>query len=172
MKQLRITMLVAAVVGMLLAMLSAPALADTLKAMLDSFQEAPSTLSTTGRGEFRADIDEDDETIDFELSYEDLEGGNPTAAHIHLGRPGIAGGIIAFLCGGGGKPTCPSSGGTVSGTIVPADVIGPAGQGIAGGEFEEVVRAIRAGATYVNVHNETYPSGEIRGQLGKGKKGR
>ena len=60
----------------------------------------------------------------------------------------------------------------MSGTIVPADVIGPAGQGIAGGEFEEVVRAIRAGATYVNVHNETYPSGEIRGQLGKGKKGR
>jgi hypothetical protein len=32
-------------------------------------------------------------------------------------------------------------------------------------EFDELVRAIRAGVTYVNVHSETFPGGEIRGQL-------
>jgi len=48
---------------------------------------------------------------------------------------------------------------------VPADVIGPAGQGIKPGEYAELLRAIRAGATYANVHSSLYPSGEIRAQL-------
>ena len=53
----------------------------------------------------------------------------------------------------------------MTGTITPADVIGPAGQGIAPGEFAEVVRAIRNGAVYANVHSTLRPGGEIRGQL-------
>ena len=48
---------------------------------------------------------------------------------------------------------------------MPADVIGPAGQGIKPGEYAELLRAIRAGATYANVHSSLYPSGEIRAQL-------
>jgi CHRD domain len=42
-------------------------------------------------------------------------------------------------------------------------VIGPAGQGIAPGEFAELVAAIRAHATYVNVHTNVRTGGEIRG---------
>ena len=45
---------------------------------------------------------------------------------------------------------------------------GPAGQGIAPGEYEELLRAIRAGATYANVHSTKYPGGEIRAQLDRG----
>jgi hypothetical protein len=44
-------------------------------------------------------------------------------------------------------------------------VIGPTGQGIAPGEFAELVRAIRAGATYANVHTDKHPTGEIRGHI-------
>ena len=40
------------------------------------------------------------------------------------------------------------------------------------GEFGELVRAMRAGATYVNVHTNLSPGGEIRGQIGgKGNAG-
>ena len=53
----------------------------------------------------------------------------------------------------------------MTGTIRPADVIGPADQGIAAGEFTELLDAIRHGVTYVNVHSEKYPGGEIRAQL-------
>jgi hypothetical protein len=49
-------------------------------------------------------------------------------------------------------------------------VIAIAAQGVAAGEFAEVVDAIRAGVTYANVH--TFPiftGGEIRGQIKKAK---
>jgi hypothetical protein len=44
-------------------------------------------------------------------------------------------------------------------------VIGPTGQGIAAGQFEEFVEALRAGIAYANVHTTGFPGGEIRGQL-------
>jgi hypothetical protein len=137
---------------------------NRVRANLNGYQETPSTLSTPGTGRFTAKIDERDQTIEYRLSYEGLESA-AMAAHIHLGARATTGGVSAFLCGGGGKPACPAGGGTVEGTITPADVIGPAGQGIAPGEFAEVVRAIRAGAVYANVHTANRPSGEIRGQL-------
>jgi hypothetical protein len=136
------------------------------KATLLGYNEVPA-VSTLGSGSFTAVIDEGAQTITYELSYGGL---NSTAlfAHIHLGQANVNGGVSAFLCGGGDKPACPAGTGaaeTVSGVIDAADVIGPAGQGIAAGEFDELVRAIRARVTYANVHSMTQPGGEIRGQL-------
>jgi hypothetical protein len=82
----------------------------------------------------------------------------------------VNGGIMVFLCsnlGNGpvGTAACPPSG-SVSGTITAANVVGAASaQGIAAGEFAEVVKAIRHGVAYANVHSTLYPGGEIRGQL-------
>lgn len=141
---------------------------NRVAATLEGFQEVPA-VSTTGHGRFEARIDDDAETITWELSYADLEGhlvenGIVTASHIHVGQRGVNGGVSAFFCGGGGKPACPSEG-TLSGVVTPADVIGPNGQGVEPGAFDELVRAIRAGKTYVNVHSTRFPGGEIRGQL-------
>jgi len=137
---------------------------------LTGFEETPMTLSTTGVGEFRAKVR--DNEIRYKLSYSQLEG-NVAQAHIHLGREATSGGISVFLCsnlgnGPAGTQACPAAPATVEGTIVAANVIGPAGQGIAAAEMDELVRAIRAGATYVNVHTSKYPSGEIRAQLERG----
>jgi hypothetical protein len=49
--------------------------------------------------------------------------------------------------------------------VTAADVIGPNGQGIAPGEFAEVLAAMREGVTYANVHSTRNPPGEIRGQI-------
>ena len=43
--------------------------------------------------------------------------------------------------------------------------MGPADQGIAGGELDEALAAIRSGMTYANIHTVLYPAGEIRGQV-------
>jgi hypothetical protein len=148
-----------------LAVVTIPALAngdDEFRTRLSGFLETPQSISTAGRGSFTAELE--GMTLEYRLSYERLEGGTVSAAHIHLGQKATTGGVIAFLCGGGDKPPCPPQG-TVSGVIDPADVIGPANQGIAPGEFAEVVRALRQGFVYANVHTQTYPGGEIRGQV-------
>jgi len=138
---------------------------------LNGYNEPPA-VSTNGSGTFSATIDREADMITFELTYGGLNT-DPLFAHIHLGQRNVNGGVSAFLCGGGGKPPCPPGAGdasaTVTGTITPADVIGPTGQGIAAGEFEELVRAIRAGVTYANVHSSTQPGGEIRGQIRPGR---
>lgn len=130
-------------------------------ARLSGYREVPA-ISTDGRGTFHAEIG--NREVRYTLRYGDLEGGGVLFAHIHLGKPATNGGVVAFLCGGGGKPACPASG-TVTGEITADDVIGPEAQGIAPGEFDELVRAMKRNATYVNVHTETYPTGEIRGNV-------
>ena len=137
---------------------------------LSGYEETPA-ISTDGRGTFEARIDSS--SIQFKLRYRNLEGGAVSGAHIHLGQRHTAGGVMAFLCGGGGKPACPAGADvTVEGAITSANVLALPAQGIAAGEFDELVDAIRAGAAYVNVHTATYANGEIRGQLGKGNRGK
>ena len=131
---------------------------------LTGFQETPSE-STPGNGSFRARIQNNE--IRYRLHYEDFEAGEGATlfAHIHFAQKGVAGGVSAFLCGGGDKPACTPTEGTIEGVIDAADVIGPAGQGIAAGEMPEFIRAMRKGYTYVNVHTTLNPAGLIRGQI-------
>jgi hypothetical protein len=127
---------------------------------------------TGAEGKFKAKIHSD--RIEYKLRYEDLEG-DVTQAHIHIGQRLANGGISVWLCGNPNPPaitppagtqTCPADPATITGTITAANVVGPANQGIAPGEFDELVDAIRDGFTYANVHSTLAPGGEIRGQLG------
>lgn len=152
------------------ALVPADAAADRRHARADllGFEEVPA-LSTTGHGRFRGTLSNDREEIEFELRYDDLEG-DVLQAHLHLGQRGVNGGISIFLCtnlgnGPAGTQACPEPPAVVTGTLTAADVIGPTGQGIAPEEWEEVLRAIGAGAVYANVHSSLYPGGEIRGQV-------
>jgi CHRD domain len=140
----------------------------TFSAKLVGFEETPSE-STPGRGTFRARIVNGD-TIHYKLHYQGFEAGegNTLFSHIHFGQVGVAGGVVAFLCGGGNKPPCTPTEGTFEGDIVASDIVGPAGQGIAPGEFDEVITAMRKGYTYANVHTTLNPAGLIRGQIHKG----
>jgi len=138
---------------------------------LSGLNEDPLTLSTTGNGQFRGTVinTASQQEIRYTLSYAALEG-SVLQAHIHLGKASQSGGISVFLCtnlgnGPAGTQPCPAAPATITGTIVPADVIGPTGQGITAGQFDELVKAMKAGATYVNVHSSLYPGGEIRSQI-------
>lgn len=126
------------------------------KAKLNGWQETPA-IFTEGSGSFRAKIQSDG--IHYTLRYEDL-GSNASAAHIHFGQRNVAGGVIAFLCGGQDKPACPAREGEVTGVIDEADVIDV--QGI--DSLSDAITALRRGFVYANVHTSTFPNGEIRGQ--------
>ena len=58
------------------------------------------------------------------------------------------------------------SGGTVTRTITPAQVLAQDAQGFEAGDFDELVRAIRNGAAYANVHWEKFTAGESVVRLG------
>ena len=69
-------------------------------------------------------------------------GGAPTAAHIHRGRAGVAGPVVVPLGATYGAQGCTTA-------------------------AKSLIRAIknRPGRYYVNLHNDAYPSGTVRGQL-------
>jgi len=163
--------------GILLVCTSATTFTDDggrkkIDVRLSGYEETLVALSTPGNGRFKARINKDETEIAWELSYGDLVA-NVTQAHIHFGARAQTGGVSVFLCtnlsnGPAGTQTCPNSApenNPLTGTATAANVIGPSAQGIAAGEFAELLAAIRAGAAYVNVHSMTYPGGEIRAQL-------
>jgi len=183
-----------------------------VRGILTGYEEVPS-ISTEANGLFNARIARDNRSIDWELSYSNLEG-IVQQAHIHFGNTGVNGGIVVFLCSnlapsqittGNGLPltpngpfgttpnapigttpngpfgatpngpfgtqACPLPPAVISGRIVAADVNPTQSartQGIEPGEIEELSAAMRAGATYVDVHTTLWPNGEIRSQIQRG----
>jgi len=138
--------------------------------ILTGYEETPSAVSTTGNGTFTARISNDESQVTWELSYADLEGA-VQQAHIHFGQKSVTGPISVFLCtnlgnGPAGTQPCPAPPATISGTFTAADVTNLANErAISAGELDELIAAIRAGATYVNVHSTRWPGGEIRSQI-------
>jgi hypothetical protein len=130
-------------------------------------------VSTPAKGRFTAILDDPADMIEYELSYEGLRAP-VTQAHIHFGQRHTVGGIVVWLCQtstnpapaavASSTPVCPSEG-TVAGTITPAQVLAQTAQGFAAGDFDELVRAIRNGAAYANVHSTLFTPGEIRGHI-------
>jgi len=158
--------LAAAVVSLLAGALAA---ADRdkekkFRASLNGDHETPA-IASEATGEFRATLNQAGDQLSYELTYSGLEGGNTLFAHVHLGQTSVAGGVMFFLCGGGGKPACPNGQGTVTGTVDASNVTGPTAQGISAGQFDKVIDAMRDGVAYANVHTVSFPGGEIRGQI-------
>lgn len=142
--------------------------ATSFAAKLNGWEEVPSQV-TTGKGSFRATV-VSPTRIDFTLTYRNLEGTNVNQAHIHIGSVHENGGISAWLCGtatGTTQPACPAGpNGTVNGSILADDITGPAGQGVEAGNFADLLRAMRKGESYANVHTDPRaPGGEVRGQI-------
>jgi hypothetical protein len=97
-------------------------------------------------------------TIDWQLQIFNLPSG-ATAGHIHVGADGVAGPTLLNFP----IPPTISNDFALSGTFTSADLTLRPEQGIR--SFQDCVQAILGGTTYVNVHTQVNPAGEIRGQL-------
>jgi hypothetical protein len=146
--------------------------AEVFTAHLDGYNEVPADNSpatgdltlTVGNGQ-----------LTWSLTYQGFAANNqPVVAHVHVGQPNVSGGVSLFFCGGT-NPECPSSQNgpvTITGTTLPADIVGPTTQEFAAGDLNSIVKAMEAGLTYANMHTPTLTAGEIRGQLVSGHHGR
>ena len=132
-------------------------------------EEVPAR-ATLAQGQAQFRLSEDGTELHFKLIAANVE--NVVQAHIHLGPSGTNGPIVAFLFGlvpaGGGR----TSGVLAEGTITAANLVGP----LAGHPLSDLVDAIEAGNTYVNIHTDDgvappntgpgdFPGGEVRGQI-------
>jgi CHRD domain len=112
---------------------------------LSAAQEVPAPTGDVGvaRGTFVGTVTSTatGASMAWQLTFSGLTGA-ATAAHVHMGPRGQAGGVAVALCGPCESPA--------SGT---ADV------------DATVLSAIQTGGAYANVHTSTNKAGEIRGQL-------
>ena len=136
------------------------------RATLIGYEEVP-PINSPGIAQFHLTLSST-LTGQFSLQYQGLTSPLQVA-HIHFGQERVAGGVMIFLCGGGGQPACPATtSGTITGTISHANVVAIPAQGIQAGDLSSAVQAIRAGVTYANMHTTNFPGGEIRGQVVRG----
>jgi hypothetical protein len=145
---------------------------EVFTAQLNGYNEVPANNSPA-TGELTLTVGNGQLT--WSLTYQGFPADQqPMVAHVHVGQPGVSGGVVFYFCGGGGKPACPSSANgpvTITGTTLPADVVGSTGataQLFNAGDLDSVIRAIEGGVTYANMHTSRLPAGEIRGQLVRG----
>lgn len=131
---------------------------NTYTAQLAAANEVPANASTgTGTATFTVN----GTTVNYTIDYQNLTGG-PTASHIHVGAPGVAGPVVVPFSG---LPTTTS--GTFSGSFTAADVkAGTSGSTtINAGNLGDLINAFKSGNAYANVHTQTNAGGEIRGPI-------
>jgi hypothetical protein len=115
-------------------------------------------VDTNAQGQATFHLSADGSELSYKLIVANIE--DVFASHIHMAPVGVNGGVVAFLYGGGLIPGR-TNGVLSEGTITDADLLGA----LNGMTVSDLVDAIEAGNTYVNVHTISTPSGEIRGQI-------
>jgi hypothetical protein len=146
-----------AIVALVMAVvfMASTASAQELKfnAELTGAQERPTRVETEGEGE--AKFETDGTVVGFELKWKNLTT-SAFAAHIHCGGPEEAGPVgVTLFTGSMGTE------GEVEGSFTGPDP----GNRCGWITLADVLEAMAAGDTYVNVHSTMFPGGEIRGQV-------
>jgi len=99
-----------------------------------------------------------EQVLSFQLSLKNING--VTGAHIHNGKQGENGPVVADLFNPSG-PTGAINGKLAAGTLTSSKLTGS----LHNKELSALVNMIRSGEAYVNVHTTQNQNGEIRGQI-------
>lgn len=131
----------------------------------------PHETPASGEAIFRVS---DDGSVSYRLFVDDIR--NPFMSHIHIGPVAMNGPIAVWLFPSTAPKPGPANSGLhdgllAEGKFTATDFVGP----LKDSTLAALLRAIRAGNAYVNVHTSdgtktlapgNFPGGEIRGQLG------
>ena len=124
---------------------------------LTGFEEVPPVNNTSAIGVAEFKLGQDN--IMYTVNVTDIE--NITAAHIHSGQVGENGPIVITLFKEDTPSTAMTTGVLSEGNITATNLEGP----MAGQLLSNLISAMRNDQTYVNVHTQQNPNGEIRGQI-------
>lgn len=125
------------------------------RAHLSGGQEVPAS-DTRATGEAIFNLSKDGSSLHFKLIVSNID--SVRASHIHFAAAGSNGGVVAALFPG---PFLEEQDGILSeGVITDDDVVGAFA-----GDLDALMAEMRNGNTYVNVHTNRYPGGEVRGQI-------
>jgi hypothetical protein len=127
-------------------------------ASLTGAQEVP-PVATPASGTARVVVSPDRRSMQVVLSVTNIRQVHE--AHIHLGRPGQNGPIVTFIFGSTRGIDAPFPLLLTNQIFTARDLAGP----LFGMPLSALVTQMLAGNTYVNVHTNRRPDGEIRGQL-------
>jgi hypothetical protein len=127
--------------------------------VLNGKNEVPSHPDVTATGMSGFIVNSGNSKVWYQIEGEGLKG--VTQAHIHSGKASENGPVIATLFKGS-KDTV--NGALVQGSITADKLEGP----LKGKSISDLVSLIDKSSAYVNVHTQSFPDGEIRGQIGKG----
>jgi hypothetical protein len=121
-------------------------------ATLSAQEEVPPTNSqATGMAEFTVMGD----NVQYSVNASNIQ--SVTAGHVHSGKQGENGPIVVTLF----KYDSPMNQVAEKGSITADKLEGP----MAGKQLSDLATAMSNGETYVNIHTEQNPNGEIRGQI-------
>ncbi|HXX57243.1 MAG TPA: CHRD domain-containing protein [Thermodesulfovibrionales bacterium] len=129
----------------------------SFKAMLSGSEVVPA-VETMAKGEATFTLSKDGNELSYKVTVSDIE--NVTAAHIHMGKAGKSGPPLALI-DVKGKKAGKFSGTLAEGKITAKELMGS----LMGKSVKDLVKEMEAGNTYLNVHTEKYPDGELRGQI-------
>lgn len=129
----------------------------SFKAVLSGNEEAPA-VKTMAKGEATFTLSDDGKELMYKVMVSDIE--NVSAAHIHGGKMGKNGPALA-LVDIKGKKVGKFSGTLAEGKITSNELLGP----LKGKSVNDLVKEIEAGDTYLNVHTDKHPDGELRAQI-------
>ena len=138
------------------------AASGNFRAHLNGAQEVPVVLDTRGQGQAIFQLNNAGDELSYRLNVSNIQ--NITMAHIHLAAAGSNGPVVAWLYPAGPPAQLipgRHNGVLATGVITSTNLSGP----LAGQSLADLVAAMEAGNTYVNVHTSQYPAGEIRGQI-------
>jgi hypothetical protein len=120
----------------------------------------PVVTNATGQAIFQ--LSKDGTELSYKLIVANIE--NVRMAHIHVGAAGVNGPVVAWLYPSG-PPAVKIPGKTngilAEGVITSSSLVGDLKEQ----PLSALLELMKAEETYVNVHTDQYPPGEIRGQI-------
>jgi hypothetical protein len=132
---------------------------EKFTAMLSGDQEVP-PVTSSAKG--WAWVNPSEESVWFKVNVTGID--KVTGAHIHHAKSGENGEVVVALFKSD-SPTGLKDGTLVEGNFTANDLVGP----LKGKALSDLATEMKNGMTYVNVHTEANPNGEIRGLLEMGE---